>query len=77
MPHKTFDGSGDEARAGLLDNRTGRKAGKNHGTGKRNAAVRRKKKRQREYRDAQREKAKDKFMAEARAYWRGERPDHP
>lgn len=79
MSHRTFDdphGTSLAARQGLLDNRCEHKP-KRHRTLGRRRRISAKKKRKVAAKVAAIDAARRKFKAAARAYWRGERDDHP
>jgi hypothetical protein len=71
------DPNSDEARQYLLDRRCIRNHPKRHGTGKRNARIRRKRKAKVAQANAIRWRDRGKFLDASRAYWRGEADQHP
>lgn len=78
MSHKTFDphGVSDAARQGLLDNRCEKKP-KNHRTLGRRKRLAKAKRDRVKAENARKYAMASKYMGEVRAYWRGERADHP
>lgn len=79
MSHRTFDdahGTSDVARQGLLDNRV-EHAKKRHRTLGRRRRMSKTKKRRVELYLSKRDKARAKYLREARMYWCGQRESHP
>jgi len=79
MSHKTFDdphGTSDRARQGLLDNKC-EHGGKRHRTSGRRRRMSAAKRQRVKHRLAVKFKAKSRWLAQARAYWRGEAEEHP
>ncbi len=78
MTIKSFDdGNSDEARQFLLDRRCERNHPKRHRTQKRAKALSAKKRARIKHKNAVATRQRAKILDAARAYWRGERDDHP
>lgn len=79
MSRRSFDdptGTSDRARQGLLDNRSEHKP-KRHRTRKRSKALGAAKRQRAAHKVAVNAARRSRKLAAARAYWRGERENHP
>lgn len=78
MTRYTFDNpNSDEARQALLDNKCERNHPKRHRTKKRLIKQREQNKVRTRHRAAIKQKQLTKYNADVRAYWLGQRDDHP
>ena len=78
MALRSFDDStSDEALQFILDRRCERNHPKRHRTGKRSAAISARKKRRLAAANEMRAATRRRYLAEVRAYWRGESDGHP
>ena len=78
MSHRTFDNPDSiDAKQGLLDNRCERNHPKRHRTRKRMAAVHKAKRNAGLLKQAKNAARARRYKSAVRAYWAGERDEHP